>query len=75
MEQSIELRRAVLREEIKITRKLLLLGYYPYKIKFDGYGHVEIEMRQSDDSDQERLNEKVKELSSIDATLSVRSRK
>jgi hypothetical protein len=75
MEQSLELRKAILQEEINITRQLMPLGYYTYKIKFDGNGHVEIEGRQSDKSDQERLNERVKELSSIDPRPSVRSRK
>jgi hypothetical protein len=64
-----ELQRAVLREKINITRSMLDLGYYPYTIKFDSSGHIEIVARPSWNSDRENLlGEAIEKLSALEAT-------
>lgn len=66
MSKSIELHRSILREKINITRKMLEIGYFPYTINFNANGNVQIEGRESVDTDQIVLEDMVKELSSID---------
>jgi hypothetical protein len=67
MEQNVELRRAILQEQIKICKSMMALGYYPYKIRFGHGGNFEIEGREACDSDQKLIEAMVKDLSSIDA--------
>jgi hypothetical protein len=75
MKEKLELQRALLQEEIDITKKLLSIGYYPFGISFHG-DRIEINARQSNPGqDQRLLNEMIKDLSSIDEELQNRSRK
>jgi hypothetical protein len=66
MSKSFELHISILREKINITRKMLEIGYFPYTINFNANGNVQIEGRESVDTDQKLLEDMVRELSSID---------
>jgi hypothetical protein len=75
MKENIELQRAILRKQIGICRSLMREGYYPYNIKFHTSGHIEIEGRKVEDTDQQLLHHMVNDLSSIDAELPTQSLK
>jgi hypothetical protein len=69
MEQTLELRRAILREEIRLTRLMMEAGYYPYKINFINGGDIMMEARERDDEDdhdKKILDEMVKRLEDYD---------
>jgi hypothetical protein len=65
MGENIELKRAILAEEIKICRKMMEIGYYPYKIKFSIAGTFEIEGRQCCEQDEELIESSVRKLNEL----------
>jgi hypothetical protein len=73
MERSNELRRATLRREISICRKLMEDGYYPYLIRFGNNGGLELSARNSIDTDTKLLDNMVRELADLDSSAPYRS--
>jgi glycine cleavage system protein P-like pyridoxal-binding family len=65
MEPDKEFQKAVLRKRIDVCRQMMSIGYYPYTINFNANGQIQIEGRQSVDSDQNILKQMVRDLSSI----------
>jgi hypothetical protein len=61
MEQDI-LRRAILEERLKITRKLMEIGYFPYIVKFDAAAIFEITGRLKCDGDEKLVEDYEKEI-------------